>query len=481
MSVLGRSCNLRRVVMGAVLAGGLGLSAQAQANGRFPASTNAEFQPGDNKVIVLPTTFGLLVSEDDGESFLWVCEETIGYGGTYDPDYALTTDGSIYATTFDGVQVSRDGACTFSDTEFYGDLSGGNSPVLLAPGYFVSEIEVASDGRIWAATSTGANSNNIYVSTDGIAFHSTNAYQEVAWWKSLRVSKSSPDVAYAAGYQIPGSDPVTPSKALLFKTVDGGANWTDLGTDSFAFGGQPNLIVTGISPLNPDIVYAKVLAARVPEGDDLYRSDDGGLSFVKVVEMNSFISAFAVRNDGSVIVGQSTPCADDFIPEADAAVPNKGCVRISPDGTPGSWTTPAEEPKMGCVNERGADNKLFTCGHNWEPDNFALGFSDDGAQSWTKVTRLGDVAGPLSCPEGSVQHTCEVNSWPAVCTMLGICEPATVDAGVTGNPDAGVITEPPGDDSCLGCQSGTSGGLPFAGFVLSLYFLAFRRRKQSEE
>jgi hypothetical protein len=104
----------------AALAGaGLALAAAAvgagpgRANGRPPATTNVRFQPGSDADIYLPVTFGLLKSTDDGASFRWVCETAIGYGGTFDPDYAISTEGDIYATTFDGLRVSRDGGCTF--------------------------------------------------------------------------------------------------------------------------------------------------------------------------------------------------------------------------------------------------------------------------------------------------------------------------------------------------------------------------------
>ena len=54
-------------------------------------------------------TFGLLVSHDDGAGFYWVCEQNIGYEGTFDPKYRIGANGDIYATTFEGLRVSRDG------------------------------------------------------------------------------------------------------------------------------------------------------------------------------------------------------------------------------------------------------------------------------------------------------------------------------------------------------------------------------------
>ncbi len=484
---LGLGC-LSALCVSAILtssSAGLFSVSQAQANGRFPATTNVVFQPGDENRLLLPTTFGLLISEDKGENFRWVCEQTIGYGGTYDPDYAIADDGAIYATTFNGVQVSRDSACTFQDTEFFGDLTGGNNPEVLAPGYFVSEIEVASDGKIWAATSSGDNTNNIYISTDGNRFVATNAFQEVAWWKSLRVSKSNTLVAYAAGYEI-GIPIGTPARALLFKTIDGGQTWTDLGVSDFSFGTQPNLFIEGISPTDPNIVYARVLAARSPEGDDLYRSIDGGQSFTKVLEMFGVISAFLIRDDGSLIAGMSTPCEEDFSEEPDASMPFKGCVRTSPTGALGTWVKPAVEPKMGCIGERDFDNQLYGCGHNWDPDNFGLGTSDDNGDSWTKVMRFGEIAGPLQCPDGTPQHTCEIENWPAVCVQLGICEREDADAGGAAADDAGMGADAgPGNDddkgdSCLGCQSGNSGGIPFLLFVLAVYGLGFRRKSRQK-
>src|SRR5690349_19724241 len=92
-----------------VLAGQL-----AHANGRAPQAISLVPQPGDPQTLFLATTFGLLVSHDEGCTFNWMCEQSIGYGGVWDPTYKIGSDGTIFATTFEGLRVSRDGGCTFT-------------------------------------------------------------------------------------------------------------------------------------------------------------------------------------------------------------------------------------------------------------------------------------------------------------------------------------------------------------------------------
>ena len=88
--------------------------AVALADGRAPLTNGVHFQPGDDRSIYVATTFGLLISHDDGCSFRWVCEQNIGYAGTFDPRYRIASDGAIFATTFTGLRVSRDGGCSFT-------------------------------------------------------------------------------------------------------------------------------------------------------------------------------------------------------------------------------------------------------------------------------------------------------------------------------------------------------------------------------
>src|SRR5262245_37842212 len=87
----------------------------AWANGRPPSTSSIAFRPGHDSDVAAGLTFGLLISHDAGATWAWICETAVGYGGTYDPHYAFSTSGALFASTFDGLKVARD-SCTFSGT-----------------------------------------------------------------------------------------------------------------------------------------------------------------------------------------------------------------------------------------------------------------------------------------------------------------------------------------------------------------------------
>src|SRR5215831_1213059 len=51
--------------------------ARASANGAFPDSLSILLPPDRPHEIILATNFGLLVSEDDGAKWNWVCEQAV--------------------------------------------------------------------------------------------------------------------------------------------------------------------------------------------------------------------------------------------------------------------------------------------------------------------------------------------------------------------------------------------------------------------
>ena len=66
----------------------------AQANGRFPGARQVVVSPKADGTVLLRTTFGQMLTRDGGQSFRWLCEEIIGYGGTQDPAVGITEAGT---------------------------------------------------------------------------------------------------------------------------------------------------------------------------------------------------------------------------------------------------------------------------------------------------------------------------------------------------------------------------------------------------
>src|SRR5437879_1853679 len=131
-----------------VLALALAASA-AHAGGRAPLTNGVYFRAGDPHSLYVRTTFGLLISHDDGCTMRWVCETAIGYGGLFDPKYAIATDGTIFATTFSGLRVSRDGGCTFTTN------------ASLPADTWIDALELAPSGEVWIGTATSGAPNDV--------------------------------------------------------------------------------------------------------------------------------------------------------------------------------------------------------------------------------------------------------------------------------------------------------------------------------
>lgn len=415
----------------------------ALANGRAPITNGVFFRPGNNQDIWVRTTFGLLVSNDDGCTFRWICEQNVGYGGIFDPHYAVSADGTIYATTFAGLRISRDGGCTFATAT---EALPVGMPGRIADRW-ADALDVTASGDVWLGLSDATMDNAIYRSTDsGQTFQAMGNVPPTIQWKSIRVSSSDPMRIYASGFEIAGEP-----RAHLYRSVDGGAMWEAMPTTSLVFGTTPNARVVGIDPQDPAIVYVATIDAAPPPnpGDRLFRSTDGGASFAEVLVTSSPISDVLVRGT-SIIVATKTG----------------GFTSSDRGQTFGAADTALE---FGCLGER-ADGRLFACGANWMPDFKAIGQSADGT-TWDKVFRFVEMAGPVECPAGTPQADACVPMWPTFEEQFGTKGPTC---------GANVVDAPPEVKSDGGCcdAGGSAGGTAFLGLLLGATL--YRRRRTRE-
>ncbi|MCG8421099.1 MAG: hypothetical protein MJE77_24525 [Proteobacteria bacterium] len=415
-------------------------------------STDVFVKPVDSEVILLSTTFGLLISSDNGATFRWICEEAVGYGGVFDPDYAIGADGTIFAGTPDALMISSDG-CAWNPAA--GDLAQ----------HWVADIERGPDGELWVATSTTARPNDVYLSDDnGQIFAAKNMRSETAFWRSVRVAASNPQRVYVTGYtqaQSTLDGGVGGPEPLFYRSDNGGESWMQIDLVGVEFGPQPLFLLHGVDPTDPDVVFARSVGANGVIGDFLYRSDNGGTSWAKVLETGTGIRAFVIRKSGDIIVGTVNNDAD------------MDRVFVSTNGGVG-FSPAAQQPQMGCIAED-ENGRLLACGANWEPDFFALGSSSDGV-NWTKLVRFSEMKSAYSCPAETLQASlCESRLWPT------LCEQFACNRGSSNDVDAGPSGDGSGNDGggCCDAGAGAAGSVILTA-ATGLLLLAVLRRRRSK-
>jgi photosystem II stability/assembly factor-like uncharacterized protein len=159
--------------------------------------------------------------------------------------------GDVFAGTQSGVLKSTDGGTTWA--------------VSLAGTGFVSDLEIASDGVLYAAFSNGSK---IYKSTDSGAS-----------WTEITPDPNQSRVELALAQSTSGASQVIyamadnggNSPAWIKKSVNAGSTWTTL-TNASLLGGQGWYdMIMAVHPTNPDLVIAG--------GNVLGRTTDGGATW----------------------------------------------------------------------------------------------------------------------------------------------------------------------------------------------------------
>lgn len=415
--------------------------ARARANGAFPDSSAILLAADRPNQIILATNFGLIISEDDGQTWSWTCEQAATVSGSLYQMGPPAQD-RIYAISTSGLVFSEDGSCSWTRAQG-----------LLASAYATDAFPDPNDpSRVLALASPIGDASggvqSLYASMDGGGTFNVLMFSAPAQGGLLSVetARSAPSTLYLSMYTPPGLHP------KLVRSTDGFMSWTvldvepDLGASAFR--------IIAVDPETPTRVYLRVLD---PAGETLAVSQDGGNSFTKPVHVDGKLTAFVRLASGTVLVGALTNGSGEGFRSTD------GGVTFQP------WANP---PRLRALAER--QGKLFAAADNFK-DGFALAVSTDEGATFKPLMSFAQVTRIKPCAQAICQESCGslagVELWsPAVCEPAGRGDGGG-DAG--GDGDASAL--PPRGSSC-GCHAAAGDAAPSAiAFGLGLA-LAIRRR-----
>ena len=439
------------VALGLVIAS---LTGVAHANGAFPDEFSVHLPAGSPHRILLGANFGLVISEDDGATWRYVCEPYVVGASANAILYQLAPDGVMLAASLGYLTRSADEGCTWTH-------GGGSVSGLNLTDFFVDP----NDPTFVLAIAFGLNGSAIYPSHDGGLTFGAALYTTPFFLTTIEIAASTPGVVYAT-LSSSTTDGGLGGPSLL-RSADHGATWSSYSLD-VPPGTEAR--IAAVDPEDANTVYLRVLTSQT---DALAITTDGGktLSPPAVSISGTVISAFLRAGDGSVYVG--TPGGDLY---------------VRPPGATSFTRRPG--PRLRCLGQRPGTSRIFACGDAFI-DGFNLGYSDDGGQSFKPLLRFNllppqrlvgpapreglatqtlgpaEISGPLTCPP--VPQACAAH-WTLLQTTLGILPDA-------GQPDGGGTTPPPPSNpgpQKSGCSSADGNAVALLGLIVVLLLWRMR-------
>jgi hypothetical protein len=401
------------------IAAALLLSASAaSANGAFPDSMAILLSEDHPRRLVVATNFGLIVSEDAGGSWRWVCEEVIGARASL---YFLgpAPARKLLGVSLNGLAVSSDGACSW-------ERSGG----ALAGAQVNDAAPHPVDSQAVLALARREGLSGVYASSDGALSFSGPSYTAPAGTliNSVEISPSDDRTRYLTLIE---ETAFLPSVA---RSTNAGESWTVI--DASAVLGARTLRIMLIDPADPKRLYLRAidLASRK---DQVIVSIDGAATFQSTLELPEAMTAFLRRANGELI-----------------AVSRGGSYVSKDRGM--TWSPSPISLHVRALGELGG--KLYAVADNFA-DGFAVGVSENDGSTWTPLLKFNQICGVLEC--GELPTVC-AEPWARLRTTLGM--PAD---------PCGLAPPPP--EKPAGCGCGAD-GLEAVGAVFMVALLARRRR-----
>lgn len=383
----------------------------AGAHGSAPEPRQLLLRADRPEQIILATNFGLIFSEDAGETWLFSCERGIS---DYTAQYLLGAQSSsrIFGMTSGaGLIYSDDDSCSWTAV-------GGVLTDVLP---YAFAVDPSNSQRVYAIGVPRQDlraGDGIYVSEDGGLTFGKLVFTAPAQSALLTVlvAPSQPSTLYATMFSAVENHP------LLMRSRDSGEHWELVADLADSLGENPFELLA-IDPIDEDRLYVRILGASA---ETLATSDDGGLSFAQSVSIPGKLNAFLKLASGTVLVGGMSGT------DALAYRSKDGALSFEP------WP---EAPHIHAMAER--NGKLYVAADNFL-DGYAIAESDDEGVHLRPLTGFERVRAVRSCAAELCAERCayyaSIKLWPETVCGTGPNaagdDPASADAGADEPPAA---------------------------------------------
>lgn len=365
----------------------------AQANGRPPTPLSVAFKRGQSDHVLIGTSFGVLMTENAGLNWRWLCEPAVENADA-DPEWLWLEDNTLLAVTFAAAfRRSEDGGCTWA----------APSPPL---GGFVVDVEPHPTEpqtllQVVRVETAGATTSRLFRSMDGGKSTPTLLLETPGQrLTAVRYAPSAPEHIYAASLA------PTAQISSLYHSSDSGETWEEL---PFRTGAGFEYQLVGVDATDPKVVFAVTFGHN-----SLLRSSDGGKSFQEVLATGAYLLAFHVDLRTHLI------WASDGV---------SGLYRSDDSGK--SFVKLAETPSATCIAND--ERAVYICASALK-DGFVVGRSEDGQHFTPFMPWFNVLGGPLLCPAGTDPHDlplCEA-AWPGLAQSVGAKSNPEPRAGAAG-------------------------------------------------
>jgi hypothetical protein len=411
------------------------------ANGAFADSgviLLSKAKPG--RIIASSELPGLVVSEDGGASWHWICENALGVLATL-YQRGAPPDERLYAITRKGLSRSSDGGCSW---QLPGDIAARAGDVFADPGEPARVLIVAQT----ALGGDRVQSDVLVASNDGgdtfaAPLFATNGYSIT----SAESAASDPRRLYLALSSLQLQHPA------IARSRNGGEQWDTLDL-SLQLGRRSFIMrILAVDPHDPERFFL-----RLSDGarDALAVSRDAGDHVNIVQSLPAGMSAFLRRRDGSLIIASADGSA--FISHDDATSFERWPISLH----------------LRALAE--ADDGTLYAATNSKIDGFALASSRDDGASWQPLFELAQLAGPLAC--GDVAERCAASWQQQRSTLAALAGRPNDDAGAI----AGGTTKTeakPGCSIATRAKAADIPALPLGTAGVACVWLCCRRRRRN--